>query len=86
MPQPRRPKKRAEPVDYGWVISFGCKQTGTLKRLKVDTDPAPDTSPIEVPCVCGEVHRVIVSPYRRRRSADEQFDLEVNSLDELRGE
>ena len=84
MPQPRRPKKRTEPVDYGWVISFGCKTTGTLKRLKVDTDPASDTSPIEVPCSCGETHRVIVSPYRRRRAADEPFDLEVVSLDELR--
>jgi hypothetical protein len=52
--------------------------------LKVDTDPASDTSPIEVPCVCGETHRVTVSPYRRRRSADEPFDLEVGSLDELR--
>ena len=79
-----RQKKRAEPKDYGWVISFGCKSTGTLKRLKVDTDPASDTRPIEVPCACGEVHRVIVSPYRRRRSADEPFDLEVTSLDELR--
>jgi hypothetical protein len=84
VPQPRRPKKRAEPVDYGWVISFGCKTAGELRRLKVDADPAADTSPIEVPCLCGETHRVIVSPYRRRRSADEQFDLEVASLDELR--
>lgn len=84
MPQPRRPRKRTEPTDYGWVISFGCKSTGTLKRLKVDTDPASDTSPIEVPCSCGEVHRVTVSPYRRRRSATESFDLEVVSLDELR--
>lgn len=84
MPQPRRPKKRDEPVDYGWVISFGCKPTGTLRRLKVETDPASDTRPIEVPCPCGEVHRVIVSPYRRRRSADEPFDVEVVSLDELR--
>jgi hypothetical protein len=84
MPQPRRSKKRAEPVAYGWVISFGCKSTGTLRRLKVDTDPASDTRPIDVPCPCGEVHRVTVSPYRRRRSADEPFDLEVISLDELR--
>jgi hypothetical protein len=84
MPQSRRPKKTTEPESYGWVISFGCKPTGKLRRLKVDTDPAPDTRPIEVPCVCGEVHRVIVSPYRRRRSADEAFDLEVESLDELR--
>jgi hypothetical protein len=84
MPQPRRAKKNAEPVDYGWVISFGCKTAGELRRLKVDTDPAADTSPIEVPCACGETHRVIVSPYRRRRSADEAFDLEVASLDELR--
>lgn len=84
MPQPRRSKKSAEREDYGWVISFGCKSTGTLKRLKVDTDPAADTSPIDVPCECGETHRVIVSPYRRRRSADEPFDLEVASLDELR--
>jgi hypothetical protein len=84
MPQPRRPKKRTEPVDHGWVISFGCKSAGELRRLKVDADPAADTRPIEVPCLCGEVHRVIVSPYRRRRSADEPFDLEVASLDELR--
>ena len=84
MPQPRRSKKPAEREEYGWVISFGCKSTGTLRRLKVDTDPAPDTRPIEVPCGCGEVHRVTVSPYRRRRSADEPFDLEVSSLDELR--
>ncbi len=79
-----RAKKRTEPVDYGWVISFGCKPTGKLRRLKVDSDPAADTRPIEVPCVCGEVHRVTVSPYRRRRSADEAFDLAVASLDELR--
>ncbi len=84
MPQPRRPKRNAEAVDHGWVISFGCKSTGTLRRLKVDADPAADTRPIEVPCPCGEVHRVIVSPYRRRRSAEEPFDLEVASLDELR--
>jgi hypothetical protein len=84
MAQPRRPKDRADRGDYGWVISFGCKNTGELRRLKVDTDPAADTRPIEVPCVCGEVHRVTVSPYRRRRSADERFDLEVASLDELR--
>jgi hypothetical protein len=83
MPQPRRGKKQ-EQGDYGWVISFGCKNTGTLKRLKVDTDPSSDTSPIEVPCECGETHRVTVSPYRRRRAADEAFDLEVKSLDELR--
>ena len=84
MPQPRRSKKRPEPEDHGWVISFGCKTAGKLRRLKVDTDPATDTRPIDVPCVCGEVHRVTVSPYRRRRSADEPFDLEVKSLDELR--
>ncbi len=84
MPQPRRSKKSKEPRDFGWVISFGCKSTGTLRRLKVDTDPSPDTRPIEVPCLCGETHRVTVSPYRRRRSADEPFDLEVASLDELR--
>jgi hypothetical protein len=84
MAQPRRTKDRADRGDYGWVISFGCKNTGELRRLKVDTDPAADTRPIEVPCVCGEVHRVTVSPYRRRRSADERFDLEVASLDELR--
>jgi hypothetical protein len=85
MPQPRRAKKKnAEPEDFGWVISFGCKTEGKLKRLKVDTDPSTDTSPIEVPCDCGETHRVIVSPYRRRRKADEPFDLEVVSLDELR--
>jgi len=84
MAQPRRSKMPTEREDYGWVISFGCKPTGTLRRLKVDTDPAPDTRPIEVPCVCGEVHRVTVSPYRRRRSADEAFDLAVKSLDELR--
>jgi len=84
MPQPHRPKKGSEPRDYGWVITFGCKSAGELRRLKVDEDPASDTSPIEVNCVCGEVHRVTVSPYRRRRSADEPFDLEVASLDELR--
>lgn len=84
MPQPRRPKKKDDPKDYGWVISFGCKPTGILRRLKVSTDPSSDTSPIEVPCPCGETHRVIVSPYRRRRSADEPFDVEVTSLDELR--
>jgi hypothetical protein len=84
--QPRRQKKPFEPVDHGWVISFGCKSAGKLRRLKVDSDPAPDTRPIEVPCPCGEVHRVTVSPYRRRRSADEPFDLEVASLDELRSD
>jgi hypothetical protein len=84
MPQPRRPTRRTEPVDYGWVISFGCKSAGELRRLKVGSDPAADTRPIEIPCVCGEVHCVTVSPYRRRRSADEPFDLEVASLDELR--
>lgn len=85
MPQPPySKKKKPERGDYGWVISFGCKNTGTLKRLKVDTDPSSDTSPIEVPCACGETHRVTVSPYRRRRAADEAFDLEVKSLDELR--
>jgi hypothetical protein len=84
MHQPRHPKTRKESGDYGWVISFGCKTSGQLRRLKVQTDPATDTRPIEVPCVCGEVHRVTVSPYRRRRSADEAFDLEVESLDELR--
>lgn len=84
MPQPRYSKKRPERGDYGWVISFGCKTTGTLKRLKVDTDPSTNTSPIEVRCECGETHRVTVSPYRRRRAADEPFDLEVSSLDELR--
>ncbi len=83
MPAPHRAKKHERP-DYGWVISFGCKATGTLRRLKVDTDPASDTRPIEVPCPCGETHRVTVSPYRRRRSKDEAFDLEVSSLDELR--
>jgi hypothetical protein len=84
MPPPRNQKKRAEREDHGWVISFGCKTAGKLMRLKVDTDPASDTRPIEVPCPCGETHRVIVSPYRRRRSADEPCDLEVVSLDELR--
>lgn len=84
MASPYRPKKRAERPNYGWVISFGCKASGELRRLKVDSDPASDTRPIEVPCPCGEVHRVTVSPYRRRRSADEPFDLEVVSLDELR--
>jgi hypothetical protein len=81
---PPRPGKRREREDHGWVISFGCKPTGQLRRLKVDTDPSSDTSPIEIPCVCGETHHVTVSPYRRRRSADEPFDLEVGSLDELR--
>jgi len=80
---PSRPKRQERP-EYGWVISYGCKETGTLKRLKVDTDPAADTRPIEVPCACGEVHRVTVSPSRRRRGADEPVDLEVKSLDELR--
>lgn len=86
MPAPRRAKKRDEPRDYGWVISFGCKSAGALRRLKVDTDPASDTRKIEVPCACGETHLVTVSPYRRRRSSDEPFDLEVTSLDELRNE
>jgi hypothetical protein len=86
MPPLGRQKKRKEPEDYGWVISFGCKTAGELRRLKVDTDPSSDTRPIEVPCGCGEVHRVTVSPYRRRRTADEAFDLEVVSLDELRSE
>lgn len=80
----RSQKKRGPDESYGWVISFGCKTTGQLRRLKVDTDPSSDTSPVEVPCPCGEVHRVTVSPYRRRRSADEAFDVEVKSLDELR--
>ena len=80
---PSRPRRDERP-EYGWIISFGCKETGELKRLKVDTDPASDTRPIEVPCTCGQVHRVTVSPYRRRRAADEPFDLEVTSLDELR--
>jgi hypothetical protein len=84
MTPPRHPQKRREREDFGWVISFGCKSTGTLRRLKVDADPADDTRPVEVPCPCGEVHRVTVSPYRRRRAADEPFDLEVGSLDELR--
>lgn len=79
-------KKRGERPDFGWVISFGCKTEGALKRLKVNTDPSSDTRPIEVPCTCGETHRVTVSPFRRRRSADEAFDLEVESLDELRPE
>jgi hypothetical protein len=73
MPPHRRPSKRQERQDFGWVISFGCKTTGSLRRLK-----------IEVPCPCGEAHRITVSPYRRRRAADEPFDLEVGSLDELR--
>lgn len=85
MPQPRRQGKRKEREDHGWVISFGCKNAGVLRRLKVDEDPSSDTSPVEVPCPCGETHRITVSPYRRRRSADEPFDLEVTSLDELRG-
>ena len=84
MPAPPRRGKGTERPDYGWVISFGCKTAGQLRRLKVDTDPASDTRPVEVPCACGETHRVTVSPYRRRRSADEPFDLEVGSLDELR--
>jgi hypothetical protein len=84
MAKPTRRNKRADRVDYGWVITFGCEPAGKLRRLKVDTDPAADTRPIEIHCLCGEVHRVIVSPYRRRRSAEEPFDLEVVSLDELR--
>jgi hypothetical protein len=84
VPPRGRPKKREEQPEYGWVIAFGCKSAGELRRLKVDTDPASDTRPIEVECTCGETHRVTVSPYRRRRSADEPFDLEVGSLDELR--
>jgi hypothetical protein len=80
---PSRPRREERP-DYGWVISYGCKETGELKRVKVDTDPATDTRPIEVSCACGQVHRVTVSPYRRRRAADEPFDLEVVSLSELR--
>jgi hypothetical protein len=79
-----RSGRRNEPDEFGWVISFGCKSAGELRRLKVKTDPATDLRPIEVRCSCGEVHRVTVSPYRRRRSADEPFDLEVDSLDELR--
>ena len=82
-PVPRQ-AKGGDREDHGWVISFGCKTAGELKRLKVKTDPSSDTSPIQVPCDCGEVHRVTVSPYRRRRSKDEAFDLEVDSLDELR--
>jgi hypothetical protein len=84
MPPRDRSKKRGEQPDYGWVITFGCKSAGQLRRLKVDNDPASDTRPIEVNCVCGETHRITVSPYRRRRTADEPFDLEVESLDELR--
>jgi hypothetical protein len=84
VPRPGGRKKGKEQGDYGWVITFGCKTAGELRRLKVDTDPASDTSPIEVPCTCGETHRVVVSPYRRRRSADEAFDIEVSSLDEFR--
>lgn len=79
-----RSAQQGDQGDFGWVISFGCKAAGELRRLKVNSDPASDTSPIEVPCLCGEVHRVTVSPYRRRRAAGEAFDLEVNSLDELR--
>jgi hypothetical protein len=81
----RRASGKREQEDFGWVVSFGCKAAGEIKRLKVNTDPAADTSPIEVPCPCGETHRVTVSPYRRRRSADEPFDLEVEGLEELRG-
>ena len=81
----RKASTKNERDDFGWVVSFGCKAAGELRRLKVNSDPAPDTSPIEVPCSCGDTHRVVVSPYRRRRSADEPFDLEVDSLDELRG-
>jgi hypothetical protein len=47
VPQPRHPKKHPEPSDHGWAISFGCKPTGKLRRLKVDTDPVADTRPIE---------------------------------------
>jgi len=79
-----RATEKGEQNDFGWVVSFGCKTTAELRRLKVNSDPASDTSPIEVPCACGEMHRVTVSPYRRRRSSDEQYDLEVDSLDELR--
>jgi len=75
---------QAQSNEYGWVISFGCKSAGELRRLKVNSNPAEDTRPIEIPCPCGEVHRVTVSPYRRRRSADEPFDVEVASLNELR--
>lgn len=82
----RRAKAGGEQGDFGWVISFGCKAAGKLRRLKVNSDPASDTSPIEIPCPCGELHRVTVSPYRRRRAADEPFDLEVDSLDELRAQ
>ncbi len=81
----RRASTKSEQGDFGWVVSFGCNATRELRRLRVNSDPASDTSPIEVPCSCGEVHRVTVSPYRRRRSADEPFDLEVDSLEELRG-
>jgi hypothetical protein len=78
------PRTRRNDGDFGWVISFGCKTAGELRRLKVNSDPASDTRPIEVRCTCGEVHRVTVSPFRRRRSAEEPFDLEVDSLDDLR--
>lgn len=78
------PARSRDDGQFGWVISFGCKTAGELRRLKVNTDPAADTSPIEVRCPCGDVHRVTVSPYRRRRSADEPFDIEIDSLDELR--
>lgn len=84
MPPRGRPKKQEDRPEYGWVITFGCKTAGELRRIKVDTDPASDTRPIEVKCLCGETHRVTVSPYRRRRTADEPFDFEVKSLDELR--
>ena len=80
----RKARTKSEQKDFGWVVSFGCKTAGELRRLKVNSDPASDTSPIEVPCPCGEVHRVTVSPYRRRRSAEEPFDLEVDSLEQLR--
>ena len=59
VPQPRHPKKRPEPPDHGWVISFGCKPTGKLRRLKVDADSAADTGRSKS-CPCGEVHHVTV--------------------------
>ena len=83
MPQPRRGKKQ-ERGDYGWVISFGCKNRRRAEAAEGRHRPGQRHQPDRGPLPCGETHRVTVSPYRRRRAADEPFDLEVTSLDELR--